>query len=287
MAKKSRLLDPLPWYPWNPRQWQASRKVQRMTWAARGIYRELMDECWFKRVIPSTINGLAELLETEHEELAHAIPQFIRCFELLEDGTMFSPFIEAVRTEQDAFRLLQANRRKCRIKSGEPGTTTDNHGAPPCTTDNHGTVVKERREEERKEKVPPTPLQGERKRRTRGQIMEPYSEDVRFVANAVLKKGFWHSQDPDGRPINQDPAQLCIQLDLIFGDNPGISRDLLVKAAETYLAKPRKSYSAAQWFFGTGSKEKPAHWLVEYRMIQHQASRAPEPVAVSLVPVGD
>ena len=112
------------------------------------------------------------------------------------------------------------------------------------------------------------------KRRTRGQILEPYSEDVRFVANAVLAKGFWRAQDPDGRVINQDPAQLCTNLDLIFHLNPGLDKELLVKAAESYLAKNRKSYSASQWFFGAGSEEKPAHWLVEYRMLTHQAARA-------------
>jgi hypothetical protein len=125
--------------------------------------------------------------------------------------------------------------------------------------------------------VPPTPLQGEkRKRRTRGQILEPYSEAVRSVANAVLAKGFWRQQDPDGRPINQDPAQLCIQLDLIFQQNPDLSPETLIQAAHNYLEKPRKSYSAAQWFFGTGTKDKPAHWVAETRMIQHQASRKAE-----------
>jgi len=128
-------------------------------------------------------------------------------------------------------------------------------------------------------------LQGERKRRTRVQIMEPYSEDVRYVANTVLKKGFWHTQDSDGRAINQDPAQLCIQLDLIFKTYTGVTKETLVQAAVNYLAKPRKAYSAAQWFFGTGTQDKPAHWLVETRMIQHQASRAAE--SAPMTPAGD
>ena len=283
--KKSRLLEPLPWFPWNPRQWQASRKVQHMTWSARGIYRELMDECWFKRAIPSSLEGISDLLEIDPEELAHALPQFIQCFELLEDGTMFSPHIERVRTDTDSYRLSQAKRRQNKVKDqeaapkttdnqGEPGITTDNQGEPGITTDNRGSAEQNRTGQYRTEQVPPTPLKGERKRRTRVQIIETYSEDVRFVANAVLAKGFWHVQDPDGRPIHQDPAQLCSQLDRIFREYPEIEKELLVQAAVNYLAKPRKAFSAPQWFFGTGTSYNPAAWLVEFRMLKHQAARA-------------
>jgi len=151
---RSRLLQPLPWYQWNPGQWQGSRKVQRMTWGARGLYRELMDECWIKGSVPSTVNGVAEMFGVDEPEIAELLPQVIRCFDLQEDQTMTSPFIEELRTEADARRIVQANRRLGKTKNGEPRLTVDNQEEPQTTEPNQSEVEEKRREEKRSTPTP-------------------------------------------------------------------------------------------------------------------------------------
>ena len=141
---RSRLLQPLAWYQWNPTQWQASRKVQRMSLAARGLYRELMDECWLKGSVPSTVAGIADLLGLEECEIEPLLPQIIRCFDVV-NGSMTSPFIEEIRTELDARRVIQANRRLGKDKNGEPRLTTVNQKEPQTTTPNQSEVEEKRK----------------------------------------------------------------------------------------------------------------------------------------------
>lgn len=38
--------EPLPYYKWLWKDRRATRKVQRMSWQARGLCRELLDEFW-------------------------------------------------------------------------------------------------------------------------------------------------------------------------------------------------------------------------------------------------
>src|SRR5690242_18166605 len=45
--------EPLPYYRWYWRDFRASRAVQDMSWQARGLYRELLDECWVTGSIPN------------------------------------------------------------------------------------------------------------------------------------------------------------------------------------------------------------------------------------------
>lgn len=145
---KSRLDKPLPWYQWDPQQWQASRKVARMDWAARGMYRELMDECWIKGAIPSTAEGIADLLDVPVDEVEPLISQFVRCFDIDgESQTMTSPFIEAIRTESDARRISQANRRLGKDKHGNPKLSEAITSDPRLSTDNQSEVQEKRREE--------------------------------------------------------------------------------------------------------------------------------------------
>ena len=36
--------EPLPYFKWLWRDWRANRKVQRLDYVARGLYRDLLDE---------------------------------------------------------------------------------------------------------------------------------------------------------------------------------------------------------------------------------------------------
>ena len=184
---RSRLSEPLPWYQWNPQQWQASRKVARMDWAARGMYRELMDECWIKGRIPSTAEGIAELLDIDAQEVAPLLPQFIRCFDVHEDGTMSSPFIEAIRTESDARRIAQANRRLGKDKHGNPKPTEPIPDDPRITADNQGEVVQERRVEESRGETPLPP-------KGTGREVPPLVQEWHGRL-----RGLWPKTQPDGK----------------------------------------------------------------------------------------
>ena len=170
---KSRLLQPLPWYQWNPGQWQGSRKVQRMSWAARGLYRELMDECWIKGSVPATVSGIADFFEVDEDEIAPLLPQIIRCFDVLPDGSMSSPFIEEIRTEAYSRRIIQAERRLGKDKHGNPRLTTVSESDPRLTAPNQSEVVEDSREEKRKEVHPPTP----RKRGKSEVVLGDYSTE--------------------------------------------------------------------------------------------------------------
>lgn len=46
--------EALPYYRWHWRDYRANRKVQRMTYIERGLYRELLDECWAEGFIQTT-----------------------------------------------------------------------------------------------------------------------------------------------------------------------------------------------------------------------------------------
>lgn len=245
---RSRLLQPLGWYQWNPNQWQGSRKVQRMSWASRGLYRELMDECWIKGSVPSTVNGIAEMFGVDESEIAELLPQILRCFDLHEDGTMTSPFIEELRTEADARRIVQAKRRLGKDKNGNPMVTVDSKSEPGLTEANHGEPLLSRREEKRRE-VPPKPPKGGSRRRSRGEILEPFGPEVVRVVNTLLDE--WRTEDPeDGRPIKAGPEDTGKAVDGILKAQPHVTSDMLIQAGREYLASTRQRYKAPQYFFG-------------------------------------
>jgi hypothetical protein len=107
-----------------------------MTHVERGLYRELLDECWEEGQIPDDVSKLAEIARCPVGVMAEAWPNLKPCFRPTEglDGMFLqSPRMEQVRTEQDAFRLKQSQRRK--------GTTV-NHGQPRSSI-----IVKKSKEE--------------------------------------------------------------------------------------------------------------------------------------------
>lgn len=127
---------PLPFYPWYLTRYRAHRKAQAMNYVERGLYRELLDECWEEGAIPDDIGKLAEIARCPIGVMAEAWPAIRPCFvpcEGLDGIYLESPRLEQIRTEQDAFRLKQSQRRK---------GTTDNRGQPRSTN-----RVKESKEE--------------------------------------------------------------------------------------------------------------------------------------------
>lgn len=110
VKKRSRLDVPLPWFRFYPSHWQGSRKVQRMTYAQRGLYMELLCECWARIDIPSGIASVCEMLNADAEQCAEIETCFEavrKCFDIT-GSTMRNPFIEHVRCEIDAYRASRA-----------------------------------------------------------------------------------------------------------------------------------------------------------------------------------
>jgi hypothetical protein len=102
-------LDPLPYYKWLWRDWRSNRRIQRMSWAARGLYRELLDEQWAEGSIPSTIADLADICGCPAHVMQEYWPEIAPCFQERQDGRLLNSKMENQRTETDGKRVRQAD----------------------------------------------------------------------------------------------------------------------------------------------------------------------------------
>jgi len=106
-------LHPLPYYKWYWQQFRLSRKVQRMTYIERGLYRDLLDEQWEKGFVPSDVESLADICGCPVDVMASAWQVLNRCFTLV-NGRYVNDVLEQQRTEKDAERIAKS-------KSGQKG----------------------------------------------------------------------------------------------------------------------------------------------------------------------
>jgi hypothetical protein len=273
---RSKLNRPLFWYRWNPIQWQASRKVQHMSLAARGLYRELMDECWLKGSVPPTAAGIADLLGFDESEIEPLLAQVIRCFEAV-DGSMVSPFIEQVRSEMDRWRLAQAERRLGKDKNGEPRLTPvsecepqltrDNHGEPQLTENNPRSGVRVGvgvGDKEGEAKASPKKAAGKH-----GVYPSEVVQTVNRIGKEVPKT------DNRGREIKIVPAVLAERINEIFRTHRWVTPDIAVQSWLDYLATEPEWIKAPHYFFGKQEHQHGgAHWEAYAQLIRHKASRA-------------
>lgn len=100
-------LQPLRYYKWFWQDWRANRKVQRMSWQARGLYRELLDELWSEGVIPDDLAKLAEICGCTLEEMTRYWPEIAPCWVRIEGGYSNAK-MEDQRTAKDAERAEKA-----------------------------------------------------------------------------------------------------------------------------------------------------------------------------------
>ncbi len=100
-------LPPLDYYRWRWQKWRANRKVQRMTYIERGLYRELLDECWVEGFIPDDIEKMADICGCPVDVMASAWQTLSKCFELV-DGIFINQTLEQERTERDAIRASRS-----------------------------------------------------------------------------------------------------------------------------------------------------------------------------------
>lgn len=103
---------PLPYLRWYVADYRASRRVQRLSWQERGIYRELLDECWIEGSIPDDVDRLAEIAGCPTGVMAEAWKNLRPMFTPIEgmDGMyLTSRRLEIERSDDDAYRVKMAN----------------------------------------------------------------------------------------------------------------------------------------------------------------------------------
>ncbi|OFX00117.1 MAG: hypothetical protein A3E78_04040 [Alphaproteobacteria bacterium RIFCSPHIGHO2_12_FULL_63_12] len=139
--------EPLPWLPWYWRDWRANRKVQRMTPAERGIYRELLDECWVEGSLPPDLPGLAEVARCSLDDITAAWPALEHCFAPRPgDGRLVNDkIVKVLMAQREAHeRRVHAGRRGG-LASGE--TRRERSNAPATTKQCSTTVEQQSRTE--------------------------------------------------------------------------------------------------------------------------------------------
>ncbi len=96
-------LPPLPYYKWEWQAFRASRAVQRMDYIQKGLYRELLDECWVEGCIPNDIESLADICGCPVDVMAIAWKVLSKRF-VEKDGFLVNEMLDSKRTEKDQER---------------------------------------------------------------------------------------------------------------------------------------------------------------------------------------
>lgn len=105
-------MDALPYYKWFWIDYRANRKVRRMSWQARGLYRDLLDEFWSEGIIPDDPAKLSEICECSIEEMKQFWPEIAPCWEAVEGG-LINLKMDEQRTRIDQTRVTNSrNGRK-------------------------------------------------------------------------------------------------------------------------------------------------------------------------------
>lgn len=93
----------------NVEKWRGSRPIQRMSFQERGVYFEMMLECWLRRRIPDDPQAVADLIATTPEQVQHVLeawPVVRRSFAACEPpcGLIEHLALERTRRAQRKYR---------------------------------------------------------------------------------------------------------------------------------------------------------------------------------------
>lgn len=102
---------PLPYLRWYVTDYRASRNANRLTWQERGLYRELLDECWVEGCIPDDPPRLAEIARCPLGVMAEAWPNIKPLFAECDWGDgmyLTSRRLEIERSEEDRRRVAMS-----------------------------------------------------------------------------------------------------------------------------------------------------------------------------------
>ena len=130
-----------PWYPWYVSDYRGSRRVQGLSIEQRGIYRELLDECWIKGFIPDDVVKLAGICAIRVKLMQRHWPTVKNMFDTLpgSDGKfLISARLEVERKHIDARRAQAASAGRASAASRN-GRSTDVQ-RQPTNTAQHSTT---------------------------------------------------------------------------------------------------------------------------------------------------
>jgi uncharacterized protein YdaU (DUF1376 family) len=130
--------DRYPWYPWYVADYRASRRVQSLSIVQRGIYRELLDECWVKGFISDDVVELARICAISVSLMERHWPAVRTLFvqvKGVDGGFLTSERLERERAQIDKRRAqaADAGRRSAAARNGRsttvqrPSTNTAQH----------------------------------------------------------------------------------------------------------------------------------------------------------------
>lgn len=101
--------EPSPAFLFYVKDWRSSRHVQRMPYAVRGMYVEMLCEQWETGAVPSSPATCAALLGGRTAEWARAWKALMACFvPRKRDGLLVNPKLEAVRRERLKYKKSQS-----------------------------------------------------------------------------------------------------------------------------------------------------------------------------------
>lgn len=89
-----------PAYQWYVKDWRSSRKVQRMSFQAQGMYRAMLDQQWEELSLPDDAAALAEELGGTAAEWVKFLPVLRVNFLILPDGRLQNQRLEKEREKQ-------------------------------------------------------------------------------------------------------------------------------------------------------------------------------------------
>ena len=102
-----------PWYPWYVNDYRASRRVKKLDVTQRGIYGELLDECWIKGRIPADdLDALADIADCPVELMAENWPKVRRMFEPTPDSK--GAFLLSPRLEIERQKMTELQEKRSR-----------------------------------------------------------------------------------------------------------------------------------------------------------------------------
>lgn len=128
----------LPYYRWYVSDYRATRAVQRMDYVTRGLYRELLDECWVEGAIPDDPEKLADICGCPIGVMAEAwkvLRERFTPLNGLEGVYLTSKRLEVERTDSDKLRAVRA-------LAGRKGGKSKANPSKPKQTEANGTAVK-------------------------------------------------------------------------------------------------------------------------------------------------
>jgi uncharacterized protein YdaU (DUF1376 family) len=122
-------MKPLPYYRWYVGDHLALERVQALNYIEKGLYRQLLDECWRKGYIPDDPLRLAELCKCPETVFVRAWKQVREMFITLDFGDghfLTSERLEVERTEEDAKRVKASLAGKASAKKRNVRSTSVN-----------------------------------------------------------------------------------------------------------------------------------------------------------------